>query len=158
MTNRWDQLGLPHRGWSCIDVIDLAADGSIDESEYETCEMCGNEKIRYVHVMTHSLVETTVRVGCVCSGNMSGDYVGPKQREKRLRSRATRKTRWLTRTWRVSTKGNEFINVDGSNLGVHAKGTRWGYRIDSEFSTKTYATSDEAKLALFDAFWLQENS
>jgi hypothetical protein len=28
-----------------------------------------------------------------------------------------------------------------------------GYRIGSRFSTKTYATKDEAKLALFDDFW-----
>ena len=29
----------------------------------------------------------------------------------------------------------------------------WGYRIGSRFSAKTYATKDEAKLALFDDFW-----
>lgn len=33
------------------------------------------------------------------------------------------------------------------------KFNRWGYRIGSRFSTKTYATKDEAKLALFDDFW-----
>lgn len=56
--------------------------------------------------------------------------------------------------WRVSAKGNSFLNVDGHNLGVHMnKFKRWGYRIGSRFSTKTYATKDEAKLALFDDFW-----
>jgi hypothetical protein len=30
---------------------------------------------------------------------------------------------------------------------------RWAYRIGGRFSTKTYATEDEAKLALFDDFW-----
>lgn len=54
----------------------------------------------------------------------------------------------------VSAKGNSFLNVDGHNLGVHMnKFKRWGYRIGSRFSTKTYATKDEAKLALFDDFW-----
>lgn len=24
-----------------------------EEIEYEQCEMCGNEKIRYVHIMKH---------------------------------------------------------------------------------------------------------
>jgi hypothetical protein len=28
------------------------------------------------------------------------------------------------------------------------------YWLDSRFSTKTYATKDEAKLALFDDFWM----
>ena len=83
--NRWDQPGVPHKGWHCVDVVDLRADGeSADETDYATCQMCGNEKIRYVHM-------------------------------------------------------NKF--------------KRWGYRIGSRFSTKTYATKDEAKLALFDDFW-----
>lgn len=30
---------------------------------------------------------------------------------------------------------------------------RWGYRIGNRFGTKTYATEDEAKLAMFDDFW-----
>jgi hypothetical protein len=32
---------------------------------------------------------------------------------------------------------------------------RWGY---SRFGTKTYATKDEAKLALFDDFWAATQS
>jgi hypothetical protein len=69
-------------------------------------------------------------------------------------NRAVRRTRWLQRKWRVSAKGNSFLNVDGHNLGVHVnKFKRWGYRIGSRFSAKTYATKDEAKLALFDEFW-----
>ncbi len=64
------------------------------------------------------------------------------------------RTRWLQRKWRVSAKGNSFLNVEGHNLGVHMnKFKRWGYRIGNSFSAKTYATKDEAKLALFDEFW-----
>ena len=52
--NRWDQPGVPHKGWHCVDVVDLRADGeSADETDYATCQMCGNEKIRYVHIMEH---------------------------------------------------------------------------------------------------------
>ena len=93
-------------------------------------------------------------VGCVCAEKMSGDYEGPKRRENRLRNRAVRRKKWLTRTWRTSSKGNPFLNIQGHNVGVHInKFKRWGYRIGSRFSTKTYATKDEAKLALFDDFW-----
>ena len=54
--NRWDQPGVPHKGWHCVDVVDLRADGeSADETDYATCQMCGNEKIRYVHIMEHQL-------------------------------------------------------------------------------------------------------
>ena len=153
--NRWDQPGVPHKGWHCVDVVDLRADGeSADETDYATCQMCGNEKIRYVHIMEHPDMDENFDVGCVCAEKMSGDYEGPQRREAKLRNRAARRTRWLQRKWRVSAKGNSFLNVDGHNLGVHMnKFKRWGYRIGSRFSTKTYATKDEAKLALFDDFW-----
>lgn len=153
--NRWDKVGIPHKGWNCIDVIDLRGDGAgSDETSYETCQMCGHEKIRFVHVMEHTDQEDSLRVGCVCAEKMSGDYVGPRQREAKLRNRAARRTRWLQRKWRVSAKGNSFMNVDGYNLGVHMnQSKRWGYRIESRFGMKTFATKDEAKLALFDDFW-----
>jgi hypothetical protein len=155
--NQWDQPGIPHKGWKCVDVVDLRGGGeSADETDYATCEMCGNEKIRYVHVMEHADLENHFNVGCVCAEKMSDDYAGPRVRETRLRNRAARRTRWLQRKWRVSAKGNSFLNVEGRNLGVYpTKTKRWGYRIDSQFGPRTYATKDEAKLALFDDFWNQ---
>lgn len=49
--NRWDQPGVPHKGWHCVDVVDLRADGeSADETDYATCQMCGNEKTRYLYI------------------------------------------------------------------------------------------------------------
>jgi len=45
--SRWGQPGVPHKGWHCLDVVDLRADGGpADETDYATCQMCGNEKIR----------------------------------------------------------------------------------------------------------------
>ena len=79
--NRWEQPGVPHKGWHCVDVVDLRADGeSADETNYATCQMCGNEKIRYVHVMEHPDLDENFDVGCVCAEKMSGDYEGPKRR------------------------------------------------------------------------------
>jgi hypothetical protein len=86
---------------------------------------------------------------------MSDDYEGPKRREARLRNRAIRRTRWLTRKWRVSAKGNSFLNLDGYNLVVYPTKTgRWGYKIGDRFGRKTFSTKQEAKLALFDDFWV----
>ena len=71
--NRWDQPGVPHKGWHCVDVVDLRADGeSADETDYATCQMCGNEKIRYVHIMEHPDLNENFDVGCVCAEKMSG--------------------------------------------------------------------------------------
>ncbi len=43
---KWSQLGVPHRGWTCVLVDDLGDLGSI-------CEMCEVQEIRYVHHMQH---------------------------------------------------------------------------------------------------------
>ena len=117
--NRWDTAGVPHKGWTCVDVVDLRADGEpADETDYATCQMCGNEKIRYVHIMKHLDLGEHFEVGFVCAEKMSDDYEGPRQREARLRNRAARRTRWLQRKWRVSAKGNSFLNLEGQPGGV----------------------------------------
>lgn len=62
--NRWDQPGVPHKGWHCVDVVDLRADGEpADETDYATCQMSGNEKIRYVHIMEHPDLDENFEVG-----------------------------------------------------------------------------------------------
>lgn len=43
--SRWNQLGVPHKGWVCVDVIDLRANGESEaEANYATCEMCVGKK------------------------------------------------------------------------------------------------------------------
>lgn len=149
---RWDKKGLPHKGWRCDDVIDLGGDGPMDDDDYATCEMCDKERIRYVHVMSHPRVPKSIDVGCVCAGKMSGDYEGARQRERVLRNKAARRSNWLKRNWRVSAKGNPYLNIDDFNIGVHKSGAKWGYRIGKTFSADRFPTEDEAKLALFEAF------
>ncbi len=158
MNGRWDQKGLPHKGWSCDDVIDLGSDEAMDDSDYATCKMCGQERVRYVHVMSHPDLSESISVGCICAGKMNGDYEGAKRRETTLKNKAARKAKWLSRKWRTSMKGNPFINVDGQNLGIHKSKTRWGYRIGKNFGPDLYPTVDEAKLALFEAYWQKINS
>lgn len=43
---KWSVAGVPHRGWTCVDIEDLG-EPSID------CEMCESQTIRYVHHMSH---------------------------------------------------------------------------------------------------------
>lgn len=50
----WDAAGVPHEGWTCVDIGHLRTDGGpADETDCATCQMCGNEKFRYVHIMEH---------------------------------------------------------------------------------------------------------
>ena len=50
---RWDRPEIPHKGWNYVGIEDLGEDALPgEEIPYEQCEMCGNEKIRYVHILT----------------------------------------------------------------------------------------------------------
>src|SRR4051794_9059202 len=105
MTGKWAQAGVPHRGWTCVYVEDLGEPSA-------TCEMCEQQEIRYAHHMEHPQYSGTLVVGCVCAEHMESDLVAPKRREQQLKSASARRTRWLTRRWRTSAKGNAFINTD----------------------------------------------
>ena len=39
---RWDLPGVPHKGWILVGFEDIKEK---PDAEYETCEMCGNERI-----------------------------------------------------------------------------------------------------------------
>ena len=120
--NRWDQSGVPHKGWHCVDVVDLRADGeSADETDYATCQMCGNEKIRYVHIMEHPDLDENFEVGCVCAEKMSDDYDGPKRRGCRALRRGVRPHRQPLRP-PVAT----FLGHGGQRSGPVAQRLRGG--------------------------------
>ena len=136
----WNKKGLPHKGWKCLDVIDLAEyveEG--DDIPYEQCEMCGNEKIRYAHVMIHPDFQGEIHVGCICAEKMTGDYVNPRKCENELRNRTLRKrnfnkVQWnynpTKRTYSKKYKG-EYITIKQSiygNWGVFFANHRiWEY-------------------------------
>jgi hypothetical protein len=137
-----------------VNIYDVREDGSSpEETDYATCEMCGKEQIRFVHTMEHDDYHS-LDVGCICAGNMENDYEGAKRREAKARNRAARKAKWLSRKWKRS-KGNQYINAERHNLVVFPHKFRpgwWKFKIDDKFSSATYKTVEEAKLAMFDAF------
>jgi hypothetical protein len=61
----------------------------------------------------------------------------------------------FTGTWRglfVVSHGHQYAV---KRLVVYPKKTgRWGYKIGDRFGPRTYPTNNEAKLALFDDFWM----
>lgn len=156
MTGKWSEPGVPHKGWSCIDIEDLGEPSAI-------CEMCESQEIRYVHHMQHPHYSDILGCGCVCAGHMEGDYEGARQREQVLRNASARRRKWLTRDWRVSRNGNPFLNVDGYNVVVYPAGQGWGFRVSnratdkSVVSRRVLATMDVARLRSFDAMtWMKE--
>ncbi len=87
-----ESLGLPTSGWKCDHVIDL------EEAEF-TCELCGHEGIRYVHVMVCPEYAGSLSVGCICAGVMDGNILAAKEREHEMRKRSQRKYSYLKRQW-----------------------------------------------------------
>lgn len=178
MGNLWDDPNVPKRDWECVSVIDLCDDGEQGpsdgphEREYQDCEMCGKERLRYVHTMAHQYYEEQLQVGCICAGKMSDDAEGARAREKKLRNRASRRTNWLKRKWKTSRNENHCLRLKGYVMVVfpvsptHYRSGGWRFsirggicfsisgdsiRID-EFSQRTYGSQDQAKLALFERF------
>jgi hypothetical protein len=149
-TGKWAQAGVPHRGWICIGIEDL---GDVDA----VCEMCETMSIRYVHTMEHPDYHEALQVGCVCAGNMEQDLVGARRRESEFRKRQSRRSSWLTRPWRTSRAGNDYLNTDGFNVVVFPKGHGWGARVKHQDSERTvisrqpFQTAEQAKLAALDA-------
>jgi hypothetical protein len=92
------------------------------------------------------------------------DYEGAQRRELVLRNASGRRKRWLARAWRVSGKGNEYLNVDGYNIVVYPTADSiWGFRVtnratkDAIQSRRPYRSDDAAKLRAFDAMiWMRE--
>lgn len=122
----WNKEGIPHKGWHCIDVEDLAdlVDGT-EEIPYEQCEMCGNERIRFVHLMQHPDYPHELRVGCVCAEKISDDYVNPRKAEDTLRKRASRRKNFNNKEWRFNPEKQtyskkykgEYITIKKSRYG-----------------------------------------
>lgn len=153
MSNLWNTPGIPHRGWTLEDVYDVRADGeSVDETNYEKCEMCGNEKIRFVHIVSHPDMNDQMRVGCVCSEKMTNDYVNPRRVEKELRKRATRRNNWTKKNWRTSQNGNYFLKTQGRFLLIYRdkRTGKFRFKIDEDFDRKYFDTLDKAKVAVFN--------
>ena len=70
---RWDLPGVPHKGWTLVGFEDIKEEDP--DADYETCEMCGNERIRFVHILSHQDYNSVMRVGCACAEKMTDDYV-----------------------------------------------------------------------------------
>lgn len=161
-TGLWNEPGVPHKGWTCVGTEDLREDDP--DAVLATCQMCKVQEIRYVHHMTHPDYAGELDVGCVCAEKMEDDYTAPRRREASLRSRAARRRRWLTRKWRRSRYGNDYIESYGYRVTVYpvtrAGPPCWGGTIvristgDETRARRVHACSDDAKLAAFDTIEL----
>jgi hypothetical protein len=99
---------------------------------------------------------------------MSGDYTGPRLREKKLKLRAHRRHTWARRKWAISTKGNPYLNTEGFNLTVFKQsdkeGQFWGLKVTNrttgheQYGKRRYPSEEAAKRAALDALlWAKDH-
>ncbi len=158
--NYWNQQGVPHKGWDLDDVFDVRENGEEEwEAVYETCMMCGKEKIRFVHILSHPEVNSQFRVGCSCAEKMTEDYVGPKTKEKELLNRSNRRSAWITKDWKVSKNGNFYLNASGYNVVIYREkqSDNFKVKIDNVFGKKKFDTLQKAKIAAFNGLEYLKN-
>jgi len=153
MSGRWDQPGVPHRGWSFV-MMEDAEDAAC------TCEMCGNERVRYIHLMSHPAYQS-LRVGRVCAEKMQNDYVGPRQREQEFKRRLRAKVGAKDRAQRfLEIAGNSWwedqklkwygvVRGKGYFVTVFPRSKGWNFRVgrrgkEGEFGDKSYGDYDSA--------------
>lgn len=126
----WNKRGIPHKGWICIDVLDLREEAdSAQEFEYAQCEMCDKEKLRFVHVMKHPEYPDILNVGCICAEKMSDDYINPSKMENELRKKASRRSNFKRVEWNFNRIKNTYSKkYRGENITIMKSryGNNWG--------------------------------
>lgn len=140
----WATPGVPHKGWSCDEIID-------NEEPSSTCEMCQVAAIRFVHIMSHPHYPDTLRCGCVCAGHMEEDLAAAKERESVSKRTSRRVESGLMAHWKISKKGNLYFKTKSCVITVFEKKGRWGscvYDCDldrTEFSDTPSPSAYQAK-------------
>src|SRR5262245_44783127 len=140
-------------GWRPIRATDLRATGT----EPGTCERCGGRDLRFLHVVAHP-DEGARQVGAGCARRLCWGY-DPAKAEQRLKALWQRRSRWLTRYWGTSWKGNETLRFDHQGQAVRVtifpgRCGGHGYCIvvngEPHWSPGQFSTAEAAKLAAFD--------
>jgi hypothetical protein len=146
---KWSDAGVPHKGWTCIEIEDLGAPDAV-------CAMCESQPIRFVHHMKHPGYAEPLACGCICAGHMEQDPDAARQRDESMRNRAGKRARWVTRRWKISARGNEWLEADGFRVTIFVRDGRWAAAVFAvggsfkHFTRRTYLSENQAKLAAFD--------
>lgn len=160
----WDKEGIPHKGWVCVEMVDLGEgledlDAEERKGYYETCEMCSQEGVRFVHVMEHPEYDGQLRVGYKCAEKMENDYINPKSRETNLKNKHSRRKNFLKRDWTHRSNGNFTMKYKGLNITImpsRYKSGEYGVIFNNKYNWiyngKKIKSFDEARLIAFELF------
>ncbi len=150
---RWDIPGVPHKGWMLVGFEDIKDNPSAD---YETCEMCGNEKIRFVHILAHPEYDGVMRVGCICAEKMTDDYITHREHENYMRKRAERRKNFIKQQWYRNQNGNYVLNYKGDRITAIERNGTFGFVFHNKwiwtYKGQRIRDLDTLKLAAFEVF------
>lgn len=129
----WRDPSIPKDGWHEVGFEDNG-DPSAE------CQMCLKKDVRYIHILSHSMLGYFIRVGCVCRGHLTGDPEGAKASEAKfkktvkLRAKITDKVN--VDTWKTTNAGNKLTVYGGSRTNypegvvlVFKKGSGFAWNI-----------------------------
>lgn len=122
------ELGAPLEDWKCIAMID---------EKYPTfvCELCGCEKVRYVHKMHHVDFKEDLYVGCICAGVMEGDVLAARERDRKIKNRAKRKKYFPYRKWNLRHDGTHYLEYNGHCISITiSRNGRYCATCDKEYT------------------------
>ena len=146
---------LPTAGWVVVQVCDLNHTENPFHPEEVRCERCG-QALRYAHVLEHDDWHNLITVGRCCAERLSTDY-DAHEAERELSNRATRRKRFPTLDgWRLSSKGNPYIEYHGATITVFPKAGGYTFCVfieDSHFPQEEYPTIKAAKLTAWDVWY-----
>ncbi|TAE87561.1 MAG: hypothetical protein EAZ82_07770 [Verrucomicrobia bacterium] len=144
--------GCPQSNWKWIGCTDLKEDEGLEFDEYETCEFCGQESIRYVHSLEHPDWQQTIRVGRICAARYT--MTSPRElaaAEAILKNRSQRRQRFPThKSWKTSAKGNRYIDYCETHILVTRVTNGYRLKIGDRWGSMTHPTEKEAMLKAFD--------
>ncbi len=153
---KWSDPGIPHKGWTCVDIEDLGDPSAI-------CEMCEHQEIRYVHYMQHPDYNSELACGCDCAARMEENYAAAESREKKMKNRSGRKKAWPNlKSWYRSKTGNLTILKDGYRVTVFKKSSGFSEVVSNDFkkferfARRIYPTEIAAQLASFEVLASQQ--
>lgn len=139
-TKQLKEWNAPLEGWYCDHTVDVKGDDDSDEDDegagLATCELCGCERVRYLHVMANPDYFEEVNVGCICAGVMQGDIPAAVERDREMRNRAGRKRSFLKRKWRQDKCGMKYKRCGGEKVYFHDGCVTCGGRRLSEYKGK----------------------
>lgn len=142
------QKGLPTEDWHCEWWEDM---GDADNK----CELCGIERVRYVHHMINSTTHDRLAVGCYCAGGMENDLPSAIERERVNVNRMKRKERFDGKKWLEGINNGRKIwhlTYKGCHMEIMRSKSGWyGYQIDAYgWCWSYFKTFNMARDALFD--------